>query len=238
MTKQRARSTRVLFIVWRVATLVLFVLAAGLLTAYARGYRINPARFSFEATGAISLTGEVRDVQVMVGSELVGKKLPLYIAGLVPNRAYNVAITKTGFQTWQKHVPIEPEKIATYGPILLFRDQYSLSPVEPPDKVGLCSRNERSDTARLEINGGELRTTLDLITRVSVPIADACWFNDQYHIAYIADNKLHVVEVDGGNDVIIAQSTENLTAVAVAPDNSEIYVKGPAETWRKISLED
>jgi len=48
-----------------------------------------------------------------------------------------------------------------------------------------------------------------LITRINDRVKKILWYSDFEHIIYLSENKVHVVELDGGNDTILAKNVKD-----------------------------
>jgi hypothetical protein len=53
----------------------------------------------------------------------------------------------------------------------------------------------------------------NFITRVNAPIQKVIWYDDFEHVAYLAGNKVHVIELDGGNDTILAENVKDFDLI-------------------------
>ncbi len=213
------------------------VLATGMVVI-AHGYRINTAARTLESTGAIQLKGTLSHIAVVHGTDLVGDHTPLFLPNLKPDQTYSITITKDGYVAWHKDIRILSEQVASIGPIVMFQTKYQATATDAPDVATLCQKNQPSADAQLYRNGSELRQSGTLIVRLSEDIRDSCWFNDHYHVAYITEKSVRVVEKDGSNETTIFTSLDPLVHVAVARDNKTIYFSttNNKEMWFAITI--
>lgn len=228
-----SRSRRIAFKVWRILVVVLFVIAAWFISYIARGYKLNTHTLRFEATGSIELRGNVADANISYGNKQVGQKLPLLLSGLDPNRYHSISITKPGYSTWRRTIAVEPEIVSRFHEIRLWPSDLKAERMQNQNEIHLdqiCQKNEKSAEQKLVILGGEIRTTTNLITRISRPVTHACWFSDRNHIAYVVDKEVRVVEADGQNDTLLV--TMNSAPTAVAPASNEVVYIEQEGFWR------
>lgn len=218
--------------------LMLFAVAATTLALTARGYRYNPNRRTIEATGAIVLKGDVVSAIIKLNGQAVGEKLPLTLPNLAPHSSYTVTISKENYHPWSGVFLVEPELLSHKDDIRLWPEHLTIAPLvsqTAPDTKSLCTDNAPSKEEALIINGGELRTTNRLITRISEPILSACWFHNDAHIVYITTGAMHVLESDGANDTELTTFTEKPDALAIENDGTKVYVR-EGGTWNTLLL--
>lgn len=223
---------------WRLASILFFILVAIVLVVYARGYRIDFVDKKLITTGAISLEGNLKDIKITLDKNYVGDRLPYVINDLVPGQNYRVIITKNGYQPWEEDVYVESEKITEFGPIRLFAFKAQAKSSDQVNKTSLCDNNRPSKADSLILDSGEIRTSSRLITRISAQVTDACWFNDNSHVAYVTGKDLRVVEVKSSNDYLIYSADEEIRQVAVSSNNNSIYFSTISGKWYQIGLAD
>ncbi len=219
----------------RALVVLLFGCASALLIVFALGYDVNLQHRTLNATGAISLDGNQTGVNITLDTLPAGSALPLTMLHLAPNQIHRVSITKVGYLPWQKNVWVDAGTVSEAGFVRLWPLSPSVNVSAPTDKVALCSANQPSKSDQLRILGGELRTTTRLITRLSQPITDACWFDDQNHVAYL-NGDVHIVEVDGTNDSMLYHPTQPISDIAVSRGDEALFVHTINDTWLKIEL--
>jgi hypothetical protein len=93
--------------------LVFFLVTAAVLTVgvvlYARGYRPNIKEKTLEPSGIVSIKSQPDKARVFINGEEKGTT-DLDISDLSPGK-YTVKITKEGFSSWRKEVPVKKEKV-------------------------------------------------------------------------------------------------------------------------------
>lgn len=55
--------------------------------------------------------------------------------------------------------------------------------------------------------------TNNFITRLSKQIQKVLWYDDFEHIAYLAGNSVHIVELDGGNDTVLSDKVKDFDLI-------------------------
>lgn len=232
-----ARYKKTVFnLAWRIAYLVAFIFIASALAAYARGYKFNFDQNTLERTGAISLQGSLRGIQVYLGANEVSDRLPYYINDLTPHNLYALKITKDGFYEWRAEAIIDPEQIRQFGPIKLWPNKVTPLQSEAVNNIDLCLENLPAKSQELIIDGGELKSGTKLITRLSSPIVDACWYPDSYHIAYVTGKSIQMIEDVGTNDTTLYTAGEEISKVSVATNGHTVYYLTKSNKWFKIEL--
>ncbi len=234
-----SRRQALFFYIRRSIVVVFFTLIAIIVVLYARGYRVNPTLGTLEATGSINLAGNDNNVHIFLGKNEIGTKLPYLINYLQPNRTYMVTVSRDQYVSWHGEFYVEPQIVESADHVRLFKSTNTLTALQPTDvidKTTLCQNSEPSHDQQIDVSHAELRTLSMFITRLSQPILDGCWLRDHGHIAYITKHSAHVIESTGFNDVTLLATDKTFKAVAVAKNDTEIYVQDTSGSWWKIVL--
>lgn len=113
---------------WLYSTAILiFLISAPLLILYTAGFRYDFRKKQIQSTGSIYVKTLPSDPHIYLNNKLVGKKTPLRLNHLSPNR-YNLKIQKQNFQTWQKNLEVYPNQAT-------FVDKVILWPTKPEQKI-------------------------------------------------------------------------------------------------------
>ncbi len=107
----------------------IFVLVAPLIISYAGGYRYDFQKNEITQTGAIVIDSKPEKAKIILNEKELKKETPGAIKGLFPSRNYEVSLQKDGYQSWQKVLSVEPEKIVSLDNIFLFPKELSPRPI-------------------------------------------------------------------------------------------------------------
>lgn len=102
------------------ALLMLFIIAAPLLLAYATGYRWSFTQRRIVKIGAISLQSIPSGASITLNGNLHKTRTPSLITDLTPGR-YNVALEREGYHRWEKTLTVEDEKTSFAHAAVLFK---------------------------------------------------------------------------------------------------------------------
>jgi hypothetical protein len=174
---------------------------------YALGYKVNWTTKSFEQTGIIEVSGKLapKDARISVNGKLVDEKLPLRLSWLLPG-TYDISISKDGYESWQQSVAVHRNRVSMYSDLLLLLKEFQPVEVTSSDQSVLVETGRVSKG--LEIRENELWADGNLIIRISDDIDSTQWFPDEWHIAYVANNQLWLIGLDGKNSRMLLNTTE------------------------------
>lgn len=99
---------------------ILFFIIAPLLIAYTTGYRYSFTQRRLVKIGALSLTTDPAGTQVLINGIPHPGSTPLLVANLVPGN-YAIEISKDGYHSWKKTLPVQSSKTTFAHAIRLFR---------------------------------------------------------------------------------------------------------------------
>ncbi len=183
---------------------VLTLLAAAILVLEANGYLIDFNRLRAEKAGLLVLETRPADAKAM----LDGNALPLRRGQLTtayfPDM-YRLDVVKDGYHPWHHTVRIERGHVAVFDGIVLFPRERPVTGARPATTAEAAAPLVGS---QLRVTSGEVwyqsaRTAAEqLVTRLSVPIQAAVLL-DKAHVLYQVRSGVHVVDLDGTNDVLL-----------------------------------
>src|SRR3989338_3734841 len=101
--------------------MLLFAAIAPLLILYTSGYRFNLKKGELSKTGVIFLETTPRQANIELNDKLVGTKTPLRLKNLGPNE-YNLLISKAGYKSWEKIIPVFAGQTSFLQYVRLFKD--------------------------------------------------------------------------------------------------------------------
>ncbi len=148
-----------------ILSLILVFAIATVLVAFGRGYRLNLEEKKIEGTGILTISSTPEGAEIYVDGDLKGGT-DASIPDLSPGK-YVVKLEKTGFNTWEKEILIEKEKVTPIE-VVLFPSAPDLSaltftgvvaPVISPDStkvVYAVTIKDRAGMWTLEFGGRQL----------------------------------------------------------------------------------
>lgn len=108
---------------------VLFCLTAPTVILNAKGYRFDWKRGIFVHSGTISIKSNPQSPNIALDGELQTSTLlnrinqSINLSGLIP-RDYNITVSASGFQTWNKKIDVHSGLSSEFWNVLLVRDDY------------------------------------------------------------------------------------------------------------------
>lgn len=181
---------------------VLTVIAAVIVVLQANGYAIDFERLRIEQLGLVSLTVAPSTARVYVDGKLVKLQRGTYTSTVTPD-VYSLEVQLNGYRTWRHLARVESGGVVRFEDVLLFPERIEPSGTRPASAV---DRARPLIDSRLRLVGTELwvaRGESDrLVTRLSETIKAAVVLADS-HIVYQISDGIHVIDVDGQNDVLL-----------------------------------
>ncbi len=199
-------SFKVFVFVW-LALAISFVTLAVSLTVAAAGYRFNWQARTIIKTGLIVLESDPTGAAVEINGKDLAASTPLRQTYLLPGY-YDVLIRLDGYMSFQKTVKVESGKAHYEDTITLFREvpeQLTLTAQEQTElsaRLGEITPQLRDD--KLEVRGSEIWVDDRLAARLFSEIKQVKWFPSKRAYFVQSDKALHVYQLDGSNDYVIA----------------------------------
>lgn len=184
------------------ATLALLTLfSAVILLLGANGYVIDYEHLTIEQAGLIVVRANPRSSVVTFPDRAKVRKFGQeYAAELRPGR-YEVAVNMDGYTSWTRSVEVKPGAASVFGNVTLFLESPTLKETRTANKRDLESPLVDD---MLSIRGTELLARAAdadvLISRFSRPVRAARYL-DESHVVYLIGSEVHVIDVDGRNDI-------------------------------------
>ena len=178
-------------------TYSIFIVLSIIATLYSLGYVVNWQTGTVQQTGLITLDSRISNLkpEIWINNQKVGGEFPYRFPRAFPG-SYTVLIKKDGYQLWERHLQVEPNKVASFPSIVLILEQPKI--VSPEE-----SRNYQVDLSPdkedLEIRENELWIKGKFITRSSEDILAVRWYPDRRHVVYQSGADVLLTELDGLN---------------------------------------
>ncbi|MBP9759906.1 MAG: hypothetical protein KBD24_00885 [Candidatus Pacebacteria bacterium] len=126
MNHSQPLSGRIRSLLLWVLTLV-FVAGTPLLILYSNGYRFDSA-FSIVQTGGIYIHSDMANTAVYLDGDFVESNGAFskntYLQNLIPNRKYEIWLTREGYRSWTKELFVRPE-LVTEATLFMLPDSFT-----------------------------------------------------------------------------------------------------------------
>lgn len=210
-----------------------FIFFAFLIHLKARGMQFNFRTWQFVKTGMIILNGKPNQANIWLNGRVQNYNLPARIANLSP-ASYEIKITASDYQSWQKNIQVIPDKAIIYDNIILFLENPADANV-PEDVTAeiLKSAYKESDTP--EIRGSEIYWQGKMLTRFNNDVKMAIFYPDKNHLVFQLEDELRIADFDGGNSFLIAHlASSEPTMVSFGDEGKTVYFLDNGKIYGKI----
>lgn len=208
-----------------------FLLVSSWIISSATGYRFNTQSGRFQKTSFLKIRTEPREVTVLLQGKQVAVKTPWEQKRLFPGN-YEIKIEKPGYHSWAKNVTIEPSQALVLDRIVLFKQ--ALPQAASPEEAATLEKANPPDD--LYFQGGEIFSAERIITRRSADVVAATWYPNKNYVVYQIYSEIRVVELDGSNDLKLADlETKKPTKFSVS-NNSELLFYRDGGSTKKLVL--
>lgn len=188
-------------VVAKIILFIAFAVSATYIILNAAGYKINISNREIVQTSMIIVKAQPKGAILKLDGALQNNLTNSWrLVGLQPG-IHEIAITKDGYQDWNKSVNLEPSQTAIYENVLLFLKDASVIELGEDTNTNLVSKlKQTKPDDRIIIKDSEMSFEGMLVTRLSTQISNPQVYPDDYHITFISDNFLHAIDIDGAND--------------------------------------
>lgn len=195
---------------WDIASFVLRTLltlvAAVIVVLQANGYAIDFERLRITRVGLVSLTVAPADARVYLDGKAVKLLRGTYTDTVVPD-VYSLEVQLNGYRPWHHLVRVESGGVVRFNDVLLFPERIEVASTRPSTPL---DRARPLIDSQLRLIGTELwyvtGSTEQLVTRLSEPIKSAIVLAKS-HVIYQVSDGIHVIDLDGLNDVVLVAQT-------------------------------
>jgi hypothetical protein len=178
-----------------------FVVPAMFVIFSAAGYRFDLRDKAIFQTAMIVVKALPKNTVLSINGQVHSSDNLWRVNNLTPG-AYDIEVSKPGYNIWSNSVNIEAGQTALFEDVVLFLTQ--------PVETVVDNNDEKTKFVR-ELTNQKINETLtndqneivfegNLVTRYSKEIFNAQLYSDNAHITFIADNEFHVIDIDGSND--------------------------------------
>jgi hypothetical protein len=191
------RIGRIIF--WMLLTATFLGLSSAVLL-YSFGFRLNWQTKVLEQPGLLLIKSDPKDVTVSLDRKVVATQTPKTITLFTGK--HQVTVTKEGYFAWTKSFESSAGTLSRFDNILLF--------LTKPDEVTVTDKTVVSEVVNaprfgngIQVFDTELWYNDRFVTRFSRAPSAAVTFGNRAYILFQLGNKIHTIEVDGGNDVTV-----------------------------------
>jgi len=207
---------------------IVFIVAALLIILSASGYRLQIAQRKVVQTAMVVVKALPRDTQVILDGEVQNSSSSTLwrITNLEAGK-HEVAVKKDGYITWGHQTVLEPGQTALYQDVLLFLQKPNIEIVSENDQSGLIARLKQSKPeTRIIIKNNELYLDDIFVSRFLSTVTNPQLLADEAHISYITNNKFHVIDIDGTNDVELFGIPDNSPYILLNGSSQVLFQDG------------
>lgn len=199
--------------------MVVFVVTAFFVITYAAGFKVDIVNRQIKQTAMLDVQTRIKDSKIFLNGEEKGVE-SMVARDLEPG-TYEVKVSKEGYHDWIKKVDLRPGQAETLNDIALFLVEPKIEDFQSDMNSTLLTR--LSDTDNLSTQSGELFQNGVFVTRLSSDIKSPSWYPDRKYIAFTADKKLKIIEIDGTNQVDLLPKDSDSPVVFVNSGVSVIF---------------
>ena len=198
---------------------ILFLISGFLIVSYAAGYKIDFTNRQISQTGMIAVSVRVAQAEIFLDSKPVGKG-SVTLRNLTPGN-YSIRVAMDGYHDWTKNVSLDGQEAIFLSNIVLFTKNPKIE--EYSSSVRQSIINDLSDTNGLSSQGGEIYANGRLVTRILGDVSGLCWYWDHQYIAFSANGKLQIIEIDGTNNIELLDHNDRTPVIFTNAGNSVIF---------------
>ena len=225
-----------------IAFIALFLVTAPVVVLYTAGYRWNGKKVRLEKVGLIFLRSRPSYAEIYLNGKLRSERTPARLRNLLPSD-YDVKVTKNGYGTWEKNLPVAsalttfaegivlwkqslPEKLAANDPL----NQSELDELDRAEPLAFAVNGETLRSDGFEIWFDHKNGDHETVTRLSDEIRAVLPYADDSWAIYETADEIHAIERDGRdvrNDVTLATG-DDLSGLAESSDGKYLFYRsGP-----------
>lgn len=237
------RKNAIYAIIYRTLMVIILLAVGAYILLIANGYKINYRSRSIQKTGMIYLKSDPKDVNIYLDGKLENVKIPAKFSNLLPGR-YDVVLKKNSYHDWQKTLYVEQGLVNAETDIILFLNNPQTILASDQEKEAFLKLPNPLLNTGLEIrNSSEIwqvsakENSNLLITRLSQPIKKVAYYNDKKHILFQVNNEIHVIDLDGSNNIVLVKLSSDAVSNFFVDDSGETlyFQDGPDIKKAKIN---
>ena len=196
---------------------LVFAICGFFVVTYAAGYKIDLTSRTISQTGMISVQAD-QDAKIFVNDEQKGVA-KLTLRSVQPG-TYTVKVTKPGYFDWNKTIEVDPGGAEIINDVIQFKQNPTVAEFTDTS-TGLFK--SLPDTDGLVVSSGTILQNGNFVTRFQTDVTGVCWYPDRRYVAFSADNKLKIIEIDGTNLIDLLDKKSTSPVLFVNSGRSVIY---------------
>jgi len=183
---------------------VVFLMTTTYIILLASGYKIEFSKGDIIQTGVIVVETKPKTATLYVNGTSYATGGSWDLTGLISG-TYSLKVSADDYFTWGKQIALTEGQVALYENVVLFlREPVTTTVDGNSEKADLVSDlNTQTPDSRVAIEDNEIWFDGAMVTRLSSEPYNVQVYPDDAHLSFIANNKFHVIEIDGGNDVTL-----------------------------------
>jgi len=196
---------------------VFFFVAAFFIITYATGYKVDITNKNISKTGIIVVEAESEaNVEIDDKSLSNGK---LVLRDLTPKN-YSVKISRDGYHEWTRNIELLPGEAEIIDDAILFKSDIKPEEYNYKDAEFL---KKMADADGLSVENNEIYQNGNFVTRLTKEVQGVSWYSDRRYISYTYEDKFHIIEIDGTNDIALFDKKSASPAIFINSGRSVIY---------------
>lgn len=221
MTRKKIKKAALFIVFWGIL-IVSFCFFAFLIILKANGYQFDYRYWRIEKTGMIILDGQPKNVVIKLNQKYL-EAFPERISNLNPG-FYHIVISKDRYHLWQENINLQAGQAVEREEIILFYSE----PIENQNYKEITAETilkEYQDyNKNLLIKDNEIFYRDQLVSRFSQNIISAALAPDNNHIFFQQNNELHVMDINGTNNITLFKLNSSEPIIFTFRENSKVII--------------
>ncbi|MEI7480670.1 MAG: PEGA domain-containing protein, partial [bacterium] len=134
--------------------IILFLIVTPLIIFYTQGYRFNFKNQHIQQTGILVISSNPKKADITLNDKYTEKNTPTRLENLMPGN-YNIKLSKPGYYSWEKKLPIY-ENYTSFAENILLWKQTTSSPLTNIASSGQIAISPNKQDAYFIDNKGSL----------------------------------------------------------------------------------
>jgi len=203
--------------------IALFIPIGILIVFYSNGWRFDLETFTISKLGAIFFENIPTDVSINIEKTNINftpgfLKSSLLIANLFP-KIHPITISKNGYQSWHKEIPVKPSLVAEIPPIMLLPKKFALGSTTAKEKADF-KLWEKTLTASKKAAIAKFNSEETPLKEKFGGIKDIQYSPSGNFISVLnRQKKLYLIDKNSSADKLIS---ENILISSFSPDGKKI----------------
>ncbi|MFA5160500.1 MAG: hypothetical protein WC484_08375, partial [Candidatus Omnitrophota bacterium] len=106
------------YYMWRISTLILYIIVSGLTLFFAYGYRYDFQKSNVQKTSIIDIVGEEQPAVITLDGVSQAQVIPAQIKNVLPG-IHLLSVAEDGFLPWQREIEVAADLVSIVDDIYL-----------------------------------------------------------------------------------------------------------------------